>query len=64
MTLTEAAAARGLNRRSLNHAVLTGKVPGRRVGPVWVVRLEDVDAWLADAGHRPGPALVYRKEGT
>jgi hypothetical protein len=56
VTLPQAAAARGLRVRTLQAAAASGQLRARRFGgKVWATTLLDVDAWLRNAQHRPGP---------
>lgn len=63
VSIREAADARGLNRRTLQAAVKSGKLSARRVADVWVVKLSAVDRWLGKANERPGPLpMVVKRE--
>jgi hypothetical protein len=56
-SLQEVAEQRGLELRTLQAAAKSGRLRARKVAGVWLVRVGAVDRWLADAPHRPGPAL-------
>jgi hypothetical protein len=56
LTLPEAAALRGLTLRTLQAAAKSGALRARRFGgKVWATTLRDVDEWVRDSRHRPGP---------
>jgi excisionase family DNA binding protein len=52
--LGDLAARFGVSRRTLNQAAITGQLPARRTGKIWLTTPAAVDAWLKAARHRPG----------
>jgi excisionase family DNA binding protein len=52
--LGDLAARFGVSRRTLNQAALTGQLPARRTGKIWLTTPAAVDAWLKASRHRPG----------
>jgi hypothetical protein len=52
--LGDLAAHFGLSRRTLNQAALTGQLPARRTGKIWLTTPAAVEGWLKAARHRPG----------
>jgi len=55
VTLAQAAAARGISRRTLAYAASKGHLDARRFGHLWATTLMAVDRWLATADERVGP---------
>lgn len=47
MTLDEAAAALRVERRTVQKAILDGKIPARKVGVGWRIDPDAIKAWLA-----------------
>lgn len=47
MTLDEAAAALRVERRTVQKAILNGKIPARKVGVGWRIDPDAIKAWLA-----------------
>jgi excisionase family DNA binding protein len=61
LTLPEAAARLNVNRRTLNYAVKMERLPAERIGNAWMVRPEDVGAWIASDKHMPARAPKTRR---
>jgi excisionase family DNA binding protein len=60
MTVTDAAALLGIAPASLHYLITAGRLPARRVGPIYLLRRDDVTAHalLMRDRQRPGPKPV------
>lgn len=47
LVLSEAAQRIGVSSAALRQAIERGRLPARRVGPLWVVTTADIDAYAA-----------------
>jgi hypothetical protein len=54
ITVAEAAARTGYTTRHLARLISTGKIAGRKLGPVWVTTVEAVEAYRR-SDPKPGP---------
>lgn len=52
ITVSEAARLKGVNESSVRKAIKSGRLAGRKVGPVHLVSRQEVRAWEI-IGHRP-----------
>ncbi len=48
MTLQDAARTYGYADATLRQAIIRGDLTGEKVGPVWTLRLADLDAYMAE----------------
>jgi excisionase family DNA binding protein len=55
ISVADAAAQLGINRRTLTRAAQVGNLEARRVRQLWLTTLPAAQAWLKAARHRPGP---------
>jgi excisionase family DNA binding protein len=53
LTIPQAAARLGLDRTRVWRLVRDGRIPAQRVGPLWLIRQSDLDAF-ADEPRPPG----------
>lgn len=54
MVLSEVAKIVGLHQDTLRYAILDGRLPAEKMGPVWTVSLADVQQAIADGRLNPG----------
>jgi excisionase family DNA binding protein len=68
LSVSEAAAALGIPRRTVVRWVLGGRIKGERVGPVWAIPAAEVDRLAAEGrpklGLPKGTKLSRRYQGT
>jgi excisionase family DNA binding protein len=57
MTVAMAAAELGVSTTSVQSAISRGRLPARKMGPIWVIGRADLDAYRASVAHKgkPGP---------
>jgi excisionase family DNA binding protein len=57
MTVTEVAARLGVSTVAVRALIRRGRLVARRVGPIFLIRESDLDAYRASVAHkaRPGP---------
>jgi hypothetical protein len=53
LTITAAAARRGVTRQNMDFLLRNGKIPSIVIGGKVFVRIKDIDAYIPDAGGRP-----------
>lgn len=54
ITVAEAAAKTGYTTRHITRLIHAGKIAGRRVGPIWLISLGEVEAYRR-TDPKPGP---------
>jgi len=45
LTVTEMAAAKGVNTSAIRHAIRRGQLPAVKVGKTWLISKMDAEAW-------------------
>lgn len=48
LSVTEAAALKGVNVSTIRHAIARGSLPAVKKGAVWLLRRVDVENWVVD----------------